>query len=49
MKQASRKLVGEWGPGRFGQGMKQAVERAVKSPRKVGLASRAVVELMSRR
>lgn len=49
MSQASRKLVGEWGPERFGQGMKQAVERAVKSPRKVGLASRAVVELMSRR
>lgn len=49
MSQASRKLVSEWGPERFGQGMKLAVQRAVKSPRKVGLTSRAVVELMGRR
>lgn len=47
--QASREIVTQWGPERFGCSLRDAVERAVRSPRRSSLTGRLLVQVLSSR
>lgn len=47
--QASREIVAQWGPERFGRGLREAAERAVKSTHRAGWQNRMLVKLLSSR
>jgi hypothetical protein len=50
MGAASRRIIADWGPERFAQGLKDAVECALAQPRRgLGLLDRALLWALTKR
>jgi 1,2-diacylglycerol 3-alpha-glucosyltransferase len=50
MGMAGQRLVGAWGPARFGQGLNAAAEKAISvGPRSAGILDRFLLQLLARR